>query len=95
MNIFFSVNKNYLPYLYITIHSILKYADDGDKFNFYIMQNDFSSFDKKVFNKLLKKYIFNIEFIDIDAKKLEKCRPENYFIPLSTFYRYLIPELKR
>ncbi|GLI56796.1 hypothetical protein PM10SUCC1_23100 [Propionigenium maris DSM 9537] len=94
MDIFFSVDKNYLPYLYITIHSILKNADIEDKFNFYILQNDFSIEDKRAFNKLLNTYDFSIEFLDICTEKLEKCRPEGYHLPLPTFYRYLIPELK-
>ncbi len=94
MHICFACDKNYLHYLYITISSILHSAKSSDNHNFYILQSDFTDYEKDIINKLQNIKKFNIEYLHVDESKLEGCRKEGYHIPIQTFYRYLIADLK-
>lgn len=98
MDLFFSADKNYLKFLYITINSIIDTSNKKDKFCFYVLQNDFSEKEKEILKKLIKtngsRRTVNIEFIRINENDLSQCRKKGYHLTLSTFFRYLIPTLK-
>lgn len=93
MNIFFAVDKNYLPYLYIAINSMLRNSSLADTFNIYVMQTDFTNAEKNALENLKTVKDFNINYVNVDTSLLEKCRKKDYHINLTTFYRYLIPEM--
>jgi lipopolysaccharide biosynthesis glycosyltransferase len=94
MNICLASDRNYLHYLYITIASILKSSLKDEEINIFILQSDFDTNARSILNRLKKTRNFNLEFIDIDETQLSDCKLEGYHLPLQTYYRYLIADLK-
>jgi lipopolysaccharide biosynthesis glycosyltransferase len=94
MNICFSCDRSYLHYLYISISSILKSSHLNDYHNFYILQSDFTLVEKNILSALITIKEFNIEYLNVDESQLSGCRKDGYHIPIQTFYRYLIADLK-
>ena len=93
INICFASDDNYAPYFGIAILSILKNAAKEDKFHFYILDNEISEENKAKITHFSSQNPFEITWLSFDEKVFEKCGTKNSSWPLSTFGRYLIPEL--
>ena len=52
INIFFTVNNNYIPYLATAIASIIANINDNSFARFYIISNDIVDINKKKIDKL-------------------------------------------
>lgn len=90
INICFSANSKYLRYLYIAVLS----AFENNKFNelsVYILQRDFSEYDKNMLLKLAEKYSQRISFVNIDEKKYSKFPTKNRY-SMETYFRFDIPD---
>jgi len=68
--VFFSVDDNYVPFLIVTLESIVSNASKDNFYNFYVLNNGIS---KENIEKVMKynKNNFKIEFVNM-ADKLVK-----------------------
>ena len=94
-NVCLACDDNYAKYAGVTIASFLKNATDDEFFNFYILDNQISSKNKKKINSLK-----NIKDCNIEFKKIDKNKFENFYLPkkkgylsISSYFRFLIPNL--
>ena len=96
MEIFFASDDNYAQHLCVAIISILINSQNGEQFNFYILDGGISNKNKNKIKKLKKIKNFNIEFITINDEIFNKCKITEacQHITKQTYYRYLIPKLK-
>lgn len=93
MNIFFSVNNNYINYLAVAILSILK-NNYNDKICFYILASDISDNSKFILRTLVSKYYdASIEFVHINKDIFANLKLNIEHITIEGYYRYLIPNL--
>jgi lipopolysaccharide biosynthesis glycosyltransferase len=91
--IFLAADDNYAPFVATTIASV---CDNTDSFvDFYILDGGISLENKEVILNV-KKYFknFSVEFIKIDVKKEFKGFFTSSYITLSSYSRFLIPQLK-
>ncbi|WP_458401219.1 glycosyltransferase family 8 protein [Candidatus Avelusimicrobium sp.] len=91
INICFASDNNYACFMGIAIMSILKNASKEDHFHFYILDNKISAENKEKISSLSSKNPFEISWLALDEKLFDGCDSSTW--SLSTFGRYLIPEL--
>lgn len=93
--IFLSSDNNYSPFIATTIASI---CDNTKSFcNFYILDNNIEFNNKIKIEKLKDKFNnFSIEYIKVNTQEIFKeiNYKNNNYISLSTYNRFLIPNLK-
>lgn len=96
INIFFASDDKFTLPLTISISSILRNANKQDNLFFYILDKDISEKHKKKIEDLKKIKDFGIEYIKIDDSLFTECplTKECSHIPIQTYYRYLIPQIK-
>ena len=95
INIFFTVNNNYIPYLATAIASIIANINDNSFARFYIISNDIVDINKKKIDKLKNIKDFNIEYIKIDNSRFENIvKSSQAHITNETNYRFIISSLK-
>ena len=94
--IFLSSDNNYAPFLASTIASICDNTKSNCKF--YILDGGITSENQQKIQNLKKKFInFSIEFIKIDSDSQLKTidyKNKCEHVSISTYNRFLIPELK-
>ena len=88
-----AADDRYAAYMGMTIFSILKSARPNDQFHFYILDNKISTQNKQKIDSLQKSHPFEITYLPLDEKIFAKCDAKHPSLTLSTFGRYLIPEL--
>lgn len=93
IEICFSADANYAPYMGVAIYSVLKNASECDEFNFYILDGGISERIKGEIASLKALKPFEIRYLTIDKKRFENLHLNPGYISLTTFYRFLIPEL--
>ena len=93
INIFFAVNDLYVKYLSVTMASIL--MNTKSEVSFFVISHDITDKSKKKLAQLKNIKNFDIEYIDIDSKKLDVI-PESSRsdISVETNYRFLVSTLK-
>ncbi len=93
INIFFNVNDLYVKYMSVTMASIL--INTKRDVSFYVISSDITEKSKKNIEKLKRIKDFDIEYIDIDSKKMDLI-PESSRsdISIETNYRFLVSSLK-
>ncbi len=91
MNIVFSSDDNYAPYLCVTILSILK-TNENTKINFFILDLGISSESKKYITTIVQKYDCNINFIAISTQEFIKLPQTIHYISIATYARFLITD---
>lgn len=97
ISIFFSTNKKYVPYLGVTIYSLLKNASLNYKYDIYVMHHELGQED---INSLRHLEIENSNISCIDVTKYLKGHhfyggpvERTKHISQETFYRMLIPDV--
>ena len=97
INIFFTVNNNYIPYLATAIASIIANINDNSFARFYIISNDIVDINKKKIDKLKIIKDFYIEYIEVDNKEIVDKVPEHSSnkVSIETNYRLMIADIKR
>ena len=97
INICFSCNNTYAPYLTVAINSLIKNASLNRMYNTYILENGMSSANKDYILNLQTDNV-KIEFINLEKIliqeniRLEDFTINKYFSP-ETYFRFFIPIL--
>ncbi len=92
--IFFSVDDNYIPFLIVTIESIVANASSTNNYQFFVLNN---GINQNNIDRVMKynKNNFHVEFINM-ADKLEKIgdalHTRDYYSK-TTYYRLFIPTM--
>lgn len=96
MNICFTANDKYAPFMSATIVSILKNSKDDESFSFHVITNDISDENKMMIERLKEIKTFKIKYytpnIDKYNKWFEKINYQRHYAP-SIFFRLDIPNL--
>ena len=97
VEIVFAANDDYLPYLAVTINSIISYADSSRIYSIHILYTNMSEYNITRILAMAKGQIA-IEFIDVSDMVAGRnyyggVRADTKHISEETFYRLLIPEL--
>lgn len=96
IEIFFAADDNFARHLCAAMASILDNANNDDCFNFYILDDNISDYNKNKIINLKKIKEFNVEFIKVDNELFKNC-PQSVHCPQitkQTYYRYIIPKIK-
>ena len=91
INIVFSSDDKFAPYLATTITSILVNSNKDDCFKFYIFNNDYSDTTKSNILKLKKYKDFEIEFINLKEEDFDFL-PTRIHYKKQIYYRFKIPK---
>lgn len=92
--IVFASSDYYVPYLYITIKSLLKFKSNDDYYDIVILNTNIIDKNKLLLKQLEKKYTnLKIRFYNV-SKLIENYRfiPNNH-ISIEGFYRLFIPQI--
>ncbi len=88
MNICFSVNSEYLRYLYVSLTSLFL-NDPGEKIHVRVFHIDLSERDRDILAGLARSFDQDIQCVHIDKEQLAGFRPEPY--PLEAYLRLCMP----
>lgn len=86
MNIIFSSDNNYSPYLAISIFSILK-NNKNESINFYILDLGIDQTNKDIISKIIEHYNCNISFILVNEADFQQFPKTIEYISLATYAR--------
>ena len=96
MNIFFSVDEGFVPYLSVMIASMMAHASDGNRYEMHILERGLDLECQRVLQKQVSEDSrFSLDFIDVG----EYLEGKNFYtesrkdLNQSTYYRLLIPYL--
>lgn len=92
--IFFSADNAYIPFLSVTIKSLVENSSEENQYEIKILNTNVDEDNKKIIKKNEKKNI-NIEFVDV-SKHVDKIKDKLYtrdYYSNTTYYRLFIPEL--
>jgi len=93
INIAFSSDNNYAPFLCVAIYSLLKSSNSKNNYHIYILDGGISKENKfKILNSLNKFKNKKIKFIIVDQKIFKNIIPFLH-INQTSFYRLLLPEI--
>lgn len=97
VEIIFAANDDYLPYLAVTINSIISHADPNRIYSMHILYKNMAEYNIRRVKDMAKEQIA-IEFIDVSGMVAGRnyyggVRADTKHISEETFYRLLIPEL--
>ena len=96
INIFFSCDDNYIPFLAVSLESLIKNASRNYLYNIYILHTrSISQASQDDIKERYNKEVFNIEFVDISSHiKMfsEKLHTRDYYSK-NTYFRLFIPNL--
>lgn len=93
IEICFSADANYAPYMGVGIYSILRNSAREDKFRFYILDGGIRSETKEEIASLKKIKAFEINYYRVNKDRFKGLKTAQDYISLATFYRFLIPEI--
>lgn len=94
--VFFTVDDNYIPYLCITLKSLIDHSKKVNKYEIYIVHNQLSEQSKKIVRRLIiNRPNFTIKFINVSLRLQElsiRLDVRDYYTS-STYFRLFLPEL--
>ena len=96
MNIFFSVDDKFVPYLSVMLASVLAHAKDGNRYDLYILGTGIRPEYQKMLQQQVKEdRRFSLEFVDVTAQLAGRqfYTESRKDLNQSTYYRLLIPYL--
>ncbi len=95
INICLACDNRYAPLAGVSIASFLKNANENEFINFYILDNNISSSNKKKIMSLRWIKNCNIEFIQVDKSKFENLYLPNKkgYLSISSYYRFVISDV--
>lgn len=96
--IVYSVDKNYVKYLAVSMLSVLEHANRQKKYAFIILEEGLNSSDKKKLLNIVKDFKFaEIKFVDVKpyivSLKKAFIRGNTFHYTPAIYYRYLIPNI--
>ena len=94
MNICVTVNSKYEKYLFVMLQSLYENHAKGD-IHLFVIQKDFTDFDKKDIQELSMKYENNVTYITADPRKFDDLPMSNTGrdnLSLEIYFRLLLPE---
>ncbi|MCF0117329.1 MAG: glycosyltransferase family 8 protein [Bacilli bacterium] len=94
--IFFSVDDNYIPFLAVSLQSLIKHANKNNIYLIKVLHANSISDENQ--NKIINKYsneTFDIEFVNIEkyVEKISNRLHTRDYYSKSTYYRLFIPNL--
>ena len=91
MNIIVSANSKYMRYLYVMLTSLFENNREADIF-IYIMQRDFTNYDKKCITELTYSFQNEVFFLFVDEKRLAGLPVTDKF-SLETYFRLIMGDI--
>ena len=92
--VFYAVDDNYIPFLHVSILSLIDHVSEDNQYNIYILHSGVSEEHKKIINALCQNNV-KIIFVDV-AEKLNRVshllKLRDYYT-LTTYYRIFIAEM--
>lgn len=92
----FASDNNYVPYLAVTIKSLLEHVSEENFYEIYILENGITPYSKKLIKNLKDKDNVEIEFINVD-RYVEELKSKNfytaYYLNLSTYFRCFVTKI--
>ena len=95
VRLFFTVDDNYIPYLSVTIASIVRHASKKYKYHLTILHDGLSTKSKKALRKFQNNKNIFIWFMDVTLKVHSlsvKLDVRDYYT-ITTYYRLFLPDL--
>ena len=95
VRLFFTVDDNYIPYLSVTIASIVRHASKKYKYHLTILHDGLSSKSKKAIRKFQNNKNIFVWFYDVTLKVHSlsvKLDVRDYYT-ITTYYRLFLPDL--
>ena len=96
INLFFTVDDNYVPFLAVTLQSIKQYLNSNYIYDIKVLHsNSITEANMKTIHNQFESDNFNIDFVNIEKnvyKISEKLHTRDYYSK-STYFRLLIPDL--
>ena len=92
--IFFAIDDGYIPFLAVTIESLIDNSSDDYYYSLKILHTDVSEENKKKINKYQRENI-NIEFVDLNyyiERVKDKLYTRDYYTK-TTYFRLFVPDL--
>ena len=89
----FACDNKYAPYMGLALLSVLRSARPGERFHFYVLDNNISAENKQKLSHLQHQHSFGLTYIPLDEKIFAGCSVPRPNWTLSIFGRYLIPNL--
>lgn len=93
INIAFSSDNNYAPYLCVAIYSLLKNSSSKNIYHIYVLDGGISKINRDKILKTISKFKNNkVEFVQVD-KKIFKNIKQFLQLNQSAYYRLLLPAI--
>lgn len=95
MNICVTVNSKYMRYLYVMLQSLYENNKKGS-IDLYVLQRDFTDFDKKEISYITSQFGNRVYFIWVDEHKFDdmpRYKGGRNNLSLEIYFRLLLPEL--
>ena len=92
----FASDNNYVPYLAVTIKSLLEHISNENFYEIYILENGISLYNQKLIKNLNLVENVKIEFINMDIYVEELKSKEfytAYYLNLSTYFRCFVTKI--
>lgn len=93
--IIYSVNNDYIPYLYVCLKSLISHIKNEDMYSIYVLYTDVSELNKENIKKLQQKNV-KIFFIDVNPffnDEIKKSFVVNTIFTPETYYRFFLPKI--
>lgn len=96
MNICVTVNSAYVRYLYIMLKSL--YIHNKGNIELYVINRDFTQYDKNLIEKLSHEYDNGVHFVSVSSDMVRDLptyllQREGVVVSIEVFFRILIPDL--
>ena len=94
INIIFSINDSYAPYLYVCLKSLLAHVKSCDKYKAYILYTELSECHQK---NLLNLQTDNLKIEFINVESVVNNHKDNFSLnahfTIETYYRFFLPQI--
>ncbi len=94
INIIFSINDSYAPYLYVCLKSLLAHVKSCDKYKAYILYTELSECHQK---NLLNLQTDNLKIEFINVESIVNNHKDNFSLnahfTIETYYRFFLPQI--
>lgn len=91
----FAADNNYVPMVTTTVYSMLKNADSSHFYDVYVMEKDFSAFNKNEMSKFFSRFPnMRLTFVNVSSLiGAYNLKTSNEHISVETYYRFLIQRI--
>ena len=90
----FTTDNNYVPYMSVTIQSIIENSSSDRKYAFFVLHREVTEASKNILINQIEHYKqFTIEFIDVSFNIAKYDLYISRHITIETYFRFFIPEM--